>query len=67
MTTDQTPFRQAFEILQRNAQRLENDSDIDVDQLSDLIEESVKAYQICQARIHAVECALQNSLDIADK
>lgn len=62
-TKDSIPFKDAFDVLQKNAERLEHDNNIDIDCLTDIIDESVKAYQICKARIDAVERALNDSFD----
>ena len=51
-------FQEAYHILQTNATKLENTQDIDIDNLIDTVEQSITAYKVCQARIHAVEQAL---------
>lgn len=58
MTTP-TSFKEAYQILKDNATRLENSDVLDVDTLVHTVEESINAYKVCQARILAVEQALE--------
>ena len=59
LTNDQRPtFKEAFAILQANAQKLEAQTEPDIDHLLEIIEQSTAAYKVCKARIDAVEKAL---------
>lgn len=51
-------FNSNFAILQRNAERLRGNGEMDIDALVPLVEQSTKAYQICKKRIEAVKAAL---------
>lgn len=58
----QTPFKDAYAILKRNADRLEHE-ELDVDGLMDVVEESIQAYKTCQTRLNAIENALKNAFN----
>lgn len=60
--TASTSFNENFLVLQRNAERLREEKDLDIDSLVPLVEESAKAYQVCKARIEAVKQALEAHL-----
>lgn len=51
-------FKEAFAILKANAQKLEDQTEPDIDHLLEVVEQSTAAYKICKARIDAVEKAL---------
>lgn len=57
-----TGFNDNFRILQRNAERLREETEVDIDTLVPLVEESARAYQECKARIEAVKKALEAHL-----
>lgn len=59
-------FNDNFLILQRNAERLREEKDLDIDSLVPLVEESARAYQVCKARIEAVKQALEAHLQSGD-
>lgn len=61
MNTANQNFKQAYQILQANAAKLEQSAEPDIDSLVSTVEESIKAYKVCQARINAVEAALQQA------
>ncbi|MFA5662636.1 exodeoxyribonuclease VII small subunit [Castellaniella sp.] len=65
---DDTPdsFRTAYEILQRHADALRRQEEPNIDELLDIVNESVQAYKICKARIEAVEKALEKALEDPD-
>lgn len=65
MTTP-TTFKEAYQILKDNAERLENTQALDIDSLASTVEESIAAYKICQARILAVENALERAFGQID-
>jgi exodeoxyribonuclease VII small subunit len=59
-------FRSAYGVLQRHAETLRNQSEPNIDDLLKIVTESVSAYKHCQARIEAVEQALEQALGTAD-
>lgn len=58
-------FREAYEVLQRHATTLRQQSEPNIDDLLDIVNESVSAYKVCKARIDAVEKALGEALESA--
>ncbi len=56
-------FRQAYEVLQGHAEALRAQTEPNIDDLLDIVNESVQAYKLCKQRIDAVEQALQQALD----
>lgn len=62
--TDSSPtFKQAFAILQQNAERLEEQQEPDIDQLMAIVEDSMQAYKVCKQRIKVVQEALTQTFD----
>ncbi len=55
-------YRENYETLRQIAQRLSEQEEIDIDQLVPMVDEATKAYQVCKARIEAVEKALAERL-----
>lgn len=55
-------FKESYDVLQRHATALRNQSEPNIDDLLRIVEESVAAYKICQTRIDAVEKALDKAL-----
>ena len=55
-------FKEAFGILQRNAETLRNQREPNIDDLLDIVQGSVAAYKVCTTRIDAVEAALKEAL-----
>ena len=55
-------FQEAYGTLQRHAETLRNQREPDLDNLLKVVTESVSAYQVCKARIDAVEKALEEAL-----
>lgn len=51
-------FNQNFKVLQQNAEKLRNNTEMDIDALVPLVEQSTQAYQLCKERIAAVKAAL---------
>lgn len=51
-------FKSAYDILQRNAAELQQQDTPDIDNLMTTVEESIAAYRVCEARINAVQEAL---------
>ncbi|OBX49111.1 exodeoxyribonuclease VII small subunit [Moraxella nonliquefaciens] len=62
-----TTFKEAYDILKRNADALEQSQTPDIDNLLDVVEQSIGAYRVCQERISAVEQALKHAFDIHKK
>lgn len=60
--TAKTPenFQDAYQILKNNADYLEKTEQLDIDNLVNVVEESLAAYRVCQTRIDAVESALKS-------
>lgn len=58
-------FKESYSVLQRHAETLRNQSEPNIDDLLSIVEESVAAYKVCQARIDAVEKALEQALSNA--
>ena len=61
-----TSFRAAYDILQQHANTLREQDEPAIDQLLDIVQESVAAYQVCQQQIAAVEQALAQALTDMD-
>lgn len=55
-------FKESDGVLQRHAQTLREQREPNIDDLLQIVEESVSAFKICQARIDAVEKALGKEL-----
>jgi exodeoxyribonuclease VII small subunit len=55
-------FREAFEVLQQHAETLRRTQEPNIDDLVNVVTESVAAYKVCKARIQAVEQALERTL-----
>ncbi len=55
-------FKQAYDILATHAQTLREQAEPNIDDLLRIVNESVEAYKVCQARIAAVDEALQAAL-----
>lgn len=55
-------FKESYGVLQRHAQTLREQREPNIDDLLQIVEESVSAFKVCQARIDAVEKALEKEL-----
>lgn len=55
-------FKDAYGTLQQHAQTLRDQTEPNIDDLLQIVEESVAAYKTCQSRIDAVEKALEKAL-----
>lgn len=62
MTTP-TTFKDAYAILKANADHLEHGSELDIDNLVAIIDESIGAYKVCQARLDAIEKTLEHAFN----
>ena len=56
-------FKAAYQILKTNAEELQSSNEPDIDNLMDTVEQSIAAYKVCQARIEAVQQALDAAFD----
>jgi exodeoxyribonuclease VII small subunit len=61
MTEQELTFKEAFDILKRNAEKLDNQDEPDIDNLMSTVEESMQAYKVAKARIDAVQAALKST------
>ena len=61
-TATMTTFKESYGVLQRHAQTLRDQHEPNIDDLLTIVTESVGAYKVCQARIDAVEKALEKAL-----
>lgn len=59
-------FRQAYDVLQTHAAALRDQTEPNIDDLLDIVNESVAAYKVCKQRIDAVEKALAEALEGSD-
>ena len=55
-------FKEAYGVLQRHAETLRKQQDPNIDDLLNIVTESVDAYKVCKERIDAVEKALEKAL-----
>jgi exodeoxyribonuclease VII small subunit len=55
-------FREAYTVLKGHAETLREQTEPNIDDLLDIVTESVAAYKVCKERIEAVEKALQEAL-----
>jgi len=55
-------FRDAYNALKSHADTLRNQQEPNIDDLLDIVQDSVAAYKVCQQRIAAVDEALQAAL-----
>lgn len=61
----QKTFKEAYGTLQNHAQALRDQKEPNIDDLLNIVTESVAAYKVCQTRIDAVEKALEKALSSA--
>ncbi len=57
-----TTFREAYAVLQKHSDALRCSREPDIDNLLNIVTESVDAYKVCRERIDAVEQALTQAL-----
>ncbi len=62
MATTPKTFKEAYQLLQEHAETLRNAEEPDIDNLLEIVKQSVEAYKVCQQRITAVEKALDATL-----
>ncbi|WP_019518855.1 exodeoxyribonuclease VII small subunit [Faucicola boevrei] len=65
MQTNQD-FQSAYDVLQHNAKLLQQTQQPNIDELMQIVSESISAYQVCQTRIDAIEKALQQAFEQAE-
>ena len=58
MTDETLSFKQGYNILKRNAELLESQEEPDIDNLMQIIEESMDAFKACKSRVDSVQQAL---------
>ena len=61
----QKTFKAAYGTLRPHAQALRDQQEPNIDDLLNIVTESVAAYKVCQTRIDAVEKALEKALSSA--
>jgi exodeoxyribonuclease VII small subunit len=59
---NETTFKEAWGVLQRNAQTLRNQNEPNIDELLGIVTDSVQAYKVCMSRVEAVDKALEEAL-----
>lgn len=57
-----TPFKDAYQTLQRHAETLRQQQEPNIDDLLTIVSESVAAFNTCKERIDAVEKAMEQTL-----
>ena len=60
--TNAKNFKESYEVLQRHAQTLRNETEPNIDDLLRIVTESVESYKVCRERIDAVDEALKAAL-----
>ena len=60
--TNAKNFKDSYEVLQRHAQTLRNETEPNIDDLLRIVTESVESYKVCRERIDAVDEALKAAL-----
>ncbi len=58
MNNEELSFKHGYEILKKNAEFLETQEEPDIDNLMEIVEESMRAYKACKSRVEAVQQAL---------
>ena len=56
-------FKEAYGVLQQHAETLREQQEPNIDNLLNIVTESINAYQVCMERIDAVEKALEKALN----
>ena len=59
-------FRESYAVLQRHSDTLRQQREPNIDDLLNIVTESVAAYKVCKSRIEAVEKALAQALGQAE-
>jgi len=61
MSNESISFKQGYDILKKNAELLESQQEPDIDNLMQIVEESMQAYKACKSRVDAVQTALNET------
>jgi len=61
MSKKELTFKEGYEILKKNAELLESQQEPDIDNLMNIVEESMTAYKACKLRVDAVQQALNET------
>ncbi|MFP6842772.1 MAG: exodeoxyribonuclease VII [Acinetobacter sp.] len=61
MTKKELTFKEGYEILKKNAELLGSQEEPDIDNLMEIVEESMSAYKACKSRVDAVQQALNET------
>ena len=61
MTKKELTFKEGYDVLKRNADLLESQEEPDIDNLMNIVEESMSAYKACKSRVDAVQQALNDT------
>ena len=61
MTDETLSFKQGYNIFKRNAELLESQEEPDIDNLMQIIEESMDAFKACKSRVDSVQQALNET------
>lgn len=62
MSDTDNGFNAAYQKLKANAEKLRNQTELDIDGLVPIVQESAAAYAVCKARIAAVRATLAEHL-----
>ncbi len=65
-TDDPKSYKENYAILEKIADQLQNEEDIDIDSLVPMVEQASKAFTACKARLDEVEKALAQKLENSD-
>lgn len=60
-------FQEAYDILKTNAETLKSQDEPDIDNLMSTVEQSIAAYRVCEARLDAIEQALNSTFAMDNK
>ena len=61
MTKKELTFKECYDVLKKNADLLESQEEPDINNLMDIVEESMSAYKACKSRMDAVQQALNET------
>jgi len=61
MNKKELSFKEGYDILKKNAELLESQEEPDIDNLMQIVEESMSAYKTCKSRVDAVQQALNDT------
>ena len=61
MIKKELTFKECYDVLKKNADLLESQEEPDINNLMDIVEESMSAYKACKSRMDAVQQALNET------